>query len=109
MAGGSDVRFEDLQIELGAGGIRQRSTGKGKAAQVGVGLVVDVALPYKESKRLHDEAFERAYVPALLEKHAGNLSRAARAAGLSRKHLRALATKLGLRAGDADGPDDDEE
>ena len=107
MAGGSEVRFEDLQIELGAGGVRQRSTGKGRG--VGAGLVVDVSLPYKEAKRQHDEAFERADVPALLDKHNGNLSRAARAAGLSRKHLRALATKLGLRSADGEPVDDDDD
>jgi transcriptional regulator with GAF, ATPase, and Fis domain len=44
-------------------------------------------LPYKEAKQQLVAGFERAYVEALLERHQGNKSEAARAAGLSRKHL----------------------
>ena len=60
-------------------------------------------LPY-EVDIPDDDAFERAYIPALLVRHGHNLSRAARAAGLSRKHLRALASKLGLRSTDQEDP-----
>lgn len=48
---------------------------------------VAAALPYKEAKAQLLGSFDRAYVEALLERHAGNVSRAADAAGLSRRAL----------------------
>ena len=41
--------------------------------------------------------FEREYIEALLKRHKGNLSAAARAAEIDRKHLRELLRKHGLR------------
>lgn len=54
-------------------------------------------LLYKEAKEKVLDAFEREYVRSLLERHDGNLSSAAREAGLVRHHLLALARKHGLR------------
>jgi DNA-binding NtrC family response regulator len=51
---------------------------------------VSSPLPYKEAKAQLLASFERAYVEALLERHRGNITRAAEAAGLSRKHLYSL-------------------
>jgi DNA-binding NtrC family response regulator len=44
-------------------------------------------MPYREAKAQLLESFDRAYVEALLERHPGNVTRAAGVAGLSRKHL----------------------
>jgi DNA-binding NtrC family response regulator len=44
-------------------------------------------VPYKEAKSQLLLSFDRAYLAALLERAGGNVSRAALAAGLSRKHL----------------------
>jgi DNA-binding NtrC family response regulator len=44
-------------------------------------------LPFKEAKSQLLAGFEHAYVEALLARHKGNISQAAEAAGLSRKHL----------------------
>jgi DNA-binding NtrC family response regulator len=43
------------------------------------------------------DQFERQYLQVLLERHAGNLSAAARGAEVDRKHLRELLRKHGLR------------
>lgn len=51
-------------------------------------------LPYKEARAQLLESFERAYVAALLDRHPGNVLRAAEAAGVSRKHLYELIRKV---------------
>ena len=56
------------------------------------------AVPYKEARAQLLESFERAYVAALLERHRGNILRAAEAAGVSRKHLYELINKLDASA-----------
>jgi DNA-binding NtrC family response regulator len=48
---------------------------------------VATPLPYKDAKQQLLAAFDRAYAEALLERHRGNISRAADAAGLSRRAL----------------------
>jgi DNA-binding NtrC family response regulator len=55
------------------------------------------AVGYREAKERVLDEFERAYVAELLERHGGNLSRAAESAGLDRNHLARLARKHGLR------------
>jgi DNA-binding NtrC family response regulator len=62
-----------------------------------VATTPDIDLPFKEAKARVVDAFERGYVDALLKRHQGNLSAAARAAEIDRKHLRELLRKHGLR------------
>jgi DNA-binding NtrC family response regulator len=57
----------------------------------------DVDLPYKAAKARLLEDFERDYFKALVDRHGGNVSAAAREAKIDRKHLRDLLRKLGLR------------
>lgn len=54
-------------------------------------------LPFKQAKEQLVDAFERRYVASLLERHDGNVSRAAQEAGLDRNYLARLARKHGLR------------
>jgi DNA-binding NtrC family response regulator len=54
-------------------------------------------LPFKEAKEQLLTSFERAYLDALLARHKGNLTQAAAAAGLSRKHLYDLLEKHDVR------------
>lgn len=58
--------------------------------------VVGGDLPYKQARSQMIEAFEREYVRSLLSKHDGNISRAARAAGIDRVYLHRLIKKYGL-------------
>jgi DNA-binding NtrC family response regulator len=53
------------------------------------------ALPFKRAKEQLLKGFEQTYLRALLAKHNGNLSRAAAAAGISRKHIYALLRRSG--------------
>lgn len=54
-------------------------------------------VPFKDAKQKVVDAFEAQYLKALLDKHGDNISRSARAAGLTRYHLRELAKRYGLR------------
>jgi transcriptional regulator with GAF, ATPase, and Fis domain len=60
---------------------------------------VEQGLPFKEAKQRVLDVFEAAYLKALLDKHAGNVTRSAQAAGLTRYHLRELAKRYGIRDG----------
>ncbi len=62
--------------------------------------IVDVNLPYKDAKEAMLARFDQAYLPQLMARFDDNLSRAAVHAGLSRRHLRVLLVKAGLRSGD---------
>ncbi len=58
---------------------------------------VEDELPFKEAKQRVLDAFEPAYLKALLDRHGGNITRSAQAAGLTRYHLRELAKRYGVR------------
>jgi DNA-binding NtrC family response regulator len=55
--------------------------------------------PYKKAKARLLERFEREYLMKLMQDHDGNLSRAARQAGLVRHHLRELCNRYGIPCG----------
>lgn len=50
----------------------------------------DYTLTYREAKELATSEWERSYLPDLLARYDGNLSRAARAVSMDRNHLRKL-------------------
>jgi DNA-binding NtrC family response regulator len=52
--------------------------------------------PFHEAKEAAIEAFERTYLESLLERHEGNISSAAREAGIDRKTIHRLLAKHGL-------------
>jgi DNA-binding NtrC family response regulator len=55
---------------------------------------VDAHLPYKEAKQRLLSQFDDEYVQALMRRHAGNVTQAAQAAGVSRKHVYSLLHKV---------------
>jgi len=71
------------------------------AATAGVGNLgnwqFDEGQSYRETRSVFEHEFEQRYVSWLLDKHAGNISAAARAAKMDRKHLHDLARRHGLR------------
>jgi DNA-binding NtrC family response regulator len=81
--------FDDLRLEPGAGPIAG-----------GAPLAVRADLPFAEAKAAVLAEFERRYLADVLGRVGGNLSAAAREAGLDRGHLRELARRHGLIPGD---------
>ncbi len=61
-------------------------------------MPVPTDAPFKDAKERWVALFERKYLERLLQEHEGNISRAARAAGIDRKHFRRLLQKHGLHA-----------
>ncbi|MEL6180849.1 MAG: helix-turn-helix domain-containing protein, partial [Myxococcota bacterium] len=59
-------------------------------------IQIDLTRTYKEAKQLILDQFERDYVARIFETHGGNISQAARTAGLTRYHLRELLKKHDL-------------
>ena len=59
--------------------------------------------PFRIAKDAAIDAFERAYLTALLEAAGNNMSKAARMAGMDRMYLHRLVQKHGLRGGGAAG------
>ncbi len=68
---------------------------------------VENETPFKDAKQKVVDAFEVQYLKALLDKYGDNISRSARAAGLTRYHLRELAKRYGLR-GETSGHSDED-
>ena len=54
-------------------------------------------MPFKDAKEKLIEAFERQYLVDLIERHGGNVSKAARAADMDRKSITRLLKKHGIR------------
>ena len=57
--------------------------------------------PFKEAKQKIVEVFERDYLVDLMKRNNYNLSKAAREAGIDRKHIRNLLKKYGIPSKDA--------
>ena len=71
-------------------------------------------MPFKVAKQKLVDEFDRRYLEALLEAHDGNISAAARAAGIERMSIYKMIRRLGLdkepsaRASGEDDHDDEE-
>jgi transcriptional regulator with PAS, ATPase and Fis domain len=57
---------------------------------------IDLGVPFREAKQRVVDDFDRRYITALLSKHQGNVSAAARAAGLDRMSIYKAIQRLGL-------------
>jgi len=84
-SGDSDLRLVDLPVSAPA-----RRSGPAEFA-------FEAGESYRDVKTRFESEFEKAFVAWLLERHAGNISAAAREAKMDRKHLYDLARKHGLR------------
>ena len=86
--GGGPPPFDKLVFNLGPA-----SEGPATIAQEYPGIAQ--LAPYKDAKAQLLEAFDQAYFTALIKRFPGNTTRAAAAAGLSRKHLTDVLKRLG--------------
>jgi transcriptional regulator with PAS, ATPase and Fis domain len=89
-------RVDDLvstaQPQLGA-----RGDDEGGAARFPLGTSEEVLdLPFKEAKGILIESFERDYLTHLLQRHRGNISRAAAEAGIDRNYIHRLVKKYNI-------------
>ncbi len=62
------------------------------------GPTIDLSVPFRDAKQRLVDDFDRAYIGALLARHAGNVSAAARAAGIDRMSIYKAMARLGLGA-----------
>jgi transcriptional regulator with GAF, ATPase, and Fis domain len=64
---------------------------------------IDLSVPFRIAKDAVIDSFERSYLSQLLEAAGGNMSKAARMAGMDRMYLHRLVQKHGLRGGRGGG------
>jgi DNA-binding NtrC family response regulator len=62
--------------------------------------LLKAGLGFKQAKQTVVDAFEIAYLGALMIRNDGNITRSAQEAGLTRYHLRELLKRHGLKGGD---------
>ncbi|WP_437289551.1 sigma 54-interacting transcriptional regulator [Sorangium sp. So ce406] len=82
---------------MGATAQDERSAAPAAAAAPAAPAAANIEMPFKEAKDAIIDRFERDYLAALLEWSNGNVSRAARKAGLDRMYLHRLLQRHGLR------------
>jgi DNA-binding NtrC family response regulator len=64
--------------------------------------LLKAGLGFKGAKQTVVDAFEVAYLSALMTRNDGNITRSAQEAGLTRYHLRELLKRHGLKGGDVE-------
>ncbi len=69
---------------------------EGAAPPSSVPQPIDASLSYARARELAIASFEREYLPALVQRHGGNISQAARHAGIDRAYLHRLMRRHGL-------------
>ena len=91
------VRPDDLPAPYRGGALpAQPPTAAGEA------LAIRADLPYLEARRLWLDAFQDRYVAAILDRHGGNISAAARASGMDRRSIQRARSRQFSPASDAD-------
>ncbi len=88
MTPGGRVRFEDLPNSL------RRTAPDAPDRERGGGVHVRTDLPYMEARRDWLDQFQIQYVSTLLEEHGGNVSAAARAAGMDRRSIQRILSRV---------------
>ncbi|MFI5301035.1 MAG: sigma 54-interacting transcriptional regulator [Polyangiales bacterium] len=83
-----DVSEPELEAPQGAHAVTH-----GHDSSDFVEQVIARGLPFVEARRRVSERFERRYVEVLLERHGGNVSKAAAAAGIARRYFQIVKAK----------------
>ncbi len=92
---GASIHATDLPFEVDTARPLRRASDRGFPAQSGLVLLPAslVDLPFAEAKRVATGLFEDAYTAELLRRASGNLSEAARKAGVDRSNFKRVARK----------------
>jgi len=91
------VSHSDLSQPGSSGsGAMPLPTGGGGGNEDEIAYAVDTGTPFKVAKQTLIEEFERRYVTRLLDEHNGNISAAARHAGIDRMSIHKMLTRLGI-------------
>jgi len=80
----------------------RRGAGGQQVTQGGPANGIDLSVPFRLAKDAVIDSFERSYLSQLLEAAGGNMSKAARMAGMDRMYLHRLVQKHGLRGNKGD-------
>jgi DNA-binding NtrC family response regulator len=88
------LQSSNVTLRRGAGGVT--------SSTYGIGGGLDLSTPFRLAKDAVIDAFERSYLSQLLEAAGGNMSKAARMAGMDRMYLHRLVQKHGLRGNKGD-------
>jgi DNA-binding NtrC family response regulator len=96
-AGGEEITVNDLPEEIT--GNRAQTKPRSPSNSV---LLPDASVPFKDAKAKVLDAFERQYLQDLLVRHKQNISKAAREAGIDRRHLYRLLDKYEIDVKDRD-------
>jgi DNA-binding NtrC family response regulator len=91
---GSEITIDALPEALRSG-----HTGHQPKVTLPADISSPSELPFKDAKDQLIEAFERKYLIDLIDRHGGNVSRAARAADMDRKSITRLMKKHGITRG----------
>ena len=76
--------------------VGQVTAGQAGHASRPLSMPVDISVPYKVAKQHLMNEFERRYISDLLAAHGGNVSRAARAAGIDRMSIHKILNRLDM-------------
>jgi DNA-binding NtrC family response regulator len=93
-ARGDEITVADLPEEIAGG----KDRGKGGTSGSHAVALPDASVPFKDAKAKVLDAFERQYLQDLLLRHKQNISKAAREAGIDRRHLYRLLDKYEIDA-----------
>jgi len=98
---GEAVMVTDLPPEVTG----RKSTAPGADDAPNAVVLPDASMRFKDAKAKVLDAFERQYLQDLLQRHRLNISKAAREAGIDRRHLYRLLDKYGIEIKDRGGED----
>lgn len=101
VATGDEVMVTDLPPEVTG----RKSAGSGQEDAPNAVVLPDASMRFKDAKAKVLDAFERQYLQDLLQRHRLNISKAAREAGIDRRHLYRLLDKYSIDIKDRGGED----
>ncbi len=92
----SEEAFRRTYVPVVQGADGEKNAGEGAQSSELLSMAIDIGVPFKVAKRDLVTDFERRYISKLLDAFHGNISAAARAAGIDRMSIHKMLNRLGL-------------